>query len=133
MKVSTVTFLLLGVAVVSGCATGSSVVTGSRRQAIAPTEVRLYTSAPKRFEVVGLVEASSKGPGTAQSKTNRAVERLKEEAAEIGANGVLLDGGINDKIRGTVSFVGGENSGAVVGRSIVRKALTGKAIYVIKE
>ena len=37
-----------------------------------------------------------------QGKTNKAIERLKEEAAELGANGILLTGA-GDQYGGTVA------------------------------
>ena len=75
---------------VAACATGSSVVTGATRTAIAPSSVQLYPQPPAEYEVIGVVKASSKSGWTEQGSMDYAVEELKKQAAAIGANGVLL-------------------------------------------
>jgi uncharacterized protein YbjQ (UPF0145 family) len=74
---------------------------------------------------------------TQQGKTNKAIERLKEEAARLGANGVLLQG-TGDQYGGTVNTgsataatTGGTYSG--VGVPVMHKAASGVAIFVENE
>lgn len=78
--------LLLG-----GCAT-SHVLVGTQRPEIDPGLVRIYIDPPTQFEKVAILETSSEGSFalTNQQKTNKVIERLKEEAASLGANGVLI-------------------------------------------
>lgn len=73
-----------------GCATGSSVVTGSKRIAIDPGQVRVVQAIPLGAEVIATVEASSDMGFTAQGSLDYAVEELKKQAARVGANVVVL-------------------------------------------
>jgi type IV pilus biogenesis protein CpaD/CtpE len=84
--------LLLTVAamVLAACASGSAIVTGTTRSPIGPSQVRLYVEPPVKFDVIGLVSASSDAGLTEQGSVNYAVEELKRRAAKLGANGVLL-------------------------------------------
>lgn len=124
-----VSFAVIGLLSVAGCATGSSVQVGRSRPSVPVEAVKLYLEPPKKFEIVGIVEAASKGGGSSQSKTNRAITRLKEEAAKIGGNGVLLEG-VNSEIGG---FSGGYNNGFIYGHNILNKTVSGKAIFVTEE
>lgn len=81
---------LIAVLLVSACATGSAVVTGTKRPAIAPSAVQLYSKPPAEYDVVGIVEASSDAGLTEQGSMDYAVEELKKQAAAIGANGLLI-------------------------------------------
>lgn len=76
----------------SACADSSALITGKTYPATLPENVRVYLTAPPKFEEIGLVTASSKNRGgfTRQGKQNEAVRQLKIKAAEIGANGIIL-------------------------------------------
>ena len=66
---------------------------GQARPAIAPGAVRLYYSAPRHFERIAIIKSSS-GPTwafTTRSQVDEAIAKLKEEAARVGANGILLE------------------------------------------
>ena len=127
-KISATALTLLAFSI-AGCATGSSVSIGKTRPAVQVESVKVYIEPPKKFEVIGIVESASKGGGSNQAKTNRAIERLKQEAAKIGANGVML-GGIGSESAG---YVGGYNNGIIYGGVAKNKTVSGKAIYVIEE
>jgi hypothetical protein len=134
MKVKTVLTAILCVAMLAGCAS-SAVVVGQVRPAISPAQVKLYLNPPKKFEQVALLESSSKASWAVsdQGKTDVVIQRLKEEAAKIGANGVLLSGlgSQNAGSVGTASFNG--NTAFGVGAGIFYKAGSGVAIYVTEE
>jgi len=49
---------LIGAVVLSGCATGSVIVTGTIRPATDPQSVKLYLKEPKKYDVIGLVQSS---------------------------------------------------------------------------
>src|SRR5215469_12723263 len=75
---------------------------------------------------------------TSQQNMDKAVQRLKEEAARLGANGVLLQG-VQDVQSGSIGAGGGGASygpnsatGVGVGGSfaLTSKAVQGLAIYV---
>lgn len=84
-------FFILLATFLTGCGTsGSVIVTGTIRPVINPKTVKLYLKEPLRYEVIGIVEASSEQGWTAQASQNYAVEEIKKQAAKLGANGVLL-------------------------------------------
>lgn len=77
---------------IAGCSASSSVVTGTVRDPIDPSEVRVYLSPPDSYEEVALIEATSElsWAVTDQGLMNDVIKGLKKEAAKLGANGVLL-------------------------------------------
>jgi hypothetical protein len=82
---------LLAFLAIAGCADGTSVVTGQPRPAIVPTQVQLYVTPPEApFEVIALVSAQSSSGWTNQQSIDYAVDELKNQAAAVGANGIIL-------------------------------------------
>src|SRR5690606_29362824 len=82
----------LAMLALAGCAGTSKVMLGQARPAIDPADVQIYSVPPPGSQDVAQLEASSAvGFGT-QGQTDAAVERLKREAAALGANGVVLMG-----------------------------------------
>jgi hypothetical protein len=101
-----------------GCASGSAIVTGTKRPPLLPGQVVLYLEPPARFEVIGLVSASSDSGWTEQAAVDYAVRELKMQAARLGANGLVLS-----------PTVGSDTS--VVGNiPVTTKTVQGRAIYV---
>ena len=79
------------------CHPVSHIVVGKKREATNPTDVKVYLDYPESYEKIALVDAGSnfsfKDPVILfawQSKMNKALERLKVEAANLGANGILI-------------------------------------------
>ena len=79
------------------CHPVSHIVVGKKREATNPTDVKVYLDYPESYEKIALVDAGSnfsfKDPAILfawQSKMNKALERLKVEAASLGANGILI-------------------------------------------
>ena len=79
------------------CHPVSHIVVGNKREATSPTDVKVYLDYPESYEKIALVDAGSnfsfKDPVILfawQSKMNKALERLKIEAANLGANGILI-------------------------------------------
>ena len=118
----------------------SHVMIGKARPAISPDQVTLYVRPPAKYEEIAVLEASSKNSlsFTQQGKTDKAIERLKKEAAKLGANGVLLQG-TTDQSGGSVNT--GSASATTTGSSsfatgggvsipIVNKSASGVAIFV---
>ena len=114
---------------------GSSVLLGTSRAAIEPSQVKLYTELPANYERVALLSADSRNDfASQQNLTNAAIERLKKEAAKLGANGILLDGIGNYQV-GTTGIItanttGNFTAGTISGITRTGKAATGVAIYV---
>jgi hypothetical protein len=127
------------VSVLAGCAS-SHVLIGTQRAPISPTQVRVYLHPPAQYEEVAIVDASSKESFafTDQQKMNRVIDRLKEEAAGLGANGLLLEG-VGDMQAGSVgtgfgsttaNYNSAYNSGFGVSAGVFQKTGKGMAIYV---
>jgi hypothetical protein len=78
----------------ASCATSSHVVVGTKRAAINPEDVRLYLTPPPKYEEVAVLDSTSRGAFALgdQAKIDKAIARLKREAASLGANGILLRG-----------------------------------------
>ncbi len=123
------------------CAPSSHVLVGTARPAISPALVRIYSHPPAApFEEVALLDASSKSafsPG-GQKSVDKVIERLKAEAAQLGANGIILEG-FDDRETGSVgsgvgsdSYSRGGSVGLGVGGSlgIFKKTGRGRAIFV---
>ena len=79
------------------CHPVSHIVVGSKREPTSPENVKVYLEYPESYEKIALVDAGSnfsfKDPVILfawQSKMNKALERLKIEAASLGANGILI-------------------------------------------
>jgi hypothetical protein len=114
---------------------------GQARPPISPDSVTIYFHPPQtKYDEIALIDTSSKGGFgiTAQGKTDVVIRRLKEEAAKLGANGVLLQG-IGSESGGSVSSGFGQASvsgnhayasGVGISGNVMYKAGTGVAIYV---
>ena len=127
------------VSILAGCAT-SHVIVGTPRPPISPSQVKVYLHPPAKYEEIAILDSSSKGSFafTSQGKMDAVVERLREDAAKLGANGILLQSEGN-QYAGSVSTgsavatangntawgVGTGFSGAAY-----HKAASGLAIYV---
>jgi hypothetical protein len=126
--------------VLAACASTSHVLVGTPRAPIAPDSVRVYVQPPPKYEQIAQIDASSKGSLalTGQQNMDKAVARMKEEAAKLGANGILLQG-VEDQQSGAIgtgvgnsSYSGNSAVGVGVGGSfgIYNKVAHGLAIYV---
>jgi len=91
---------------------------------------------PTKYDEIAIIEASSKNSwsSTDQGKTEKVVERLKKEAAALGANGVLLQGFGNE-----IEAMVGTGSGTAYGTGntmhfpVKHKSGKGLAIFVFDE
>ncbi|MEH6559562.1 MAG: hypothetical protein V7708_17335 [Oceanicoccus sp.] len=125
-RIAQVTFTCVLVLLITACASGSSIVTGVVRDPIDPSVVKLYVEPPGKYEVIGIVKASSDAGWTEQGSTDYAVEELKEQAARLGANGVLLvSTGQNIS-----SVVTGNSSSGYYSVPVSAQTMSGKAIYI---
>ncbi len=105
------------------------------------SEVKVYFHPPDApYDEIGMLEASSKASWsfTDQGKVDKAVERLKKQAFERGANGLLLLG-VGSEIAGTINNTNGRITtygntayGSATGTSfaVTHKTASAIAIYV---
>lgn len=119
----------------AGCAS-SHVLVGQVRPPISAEQVKIYLEPPARYETVALLEASNRGRlnFTDQGRTNTVIWRLKEEAAALGANGVLLQG-IGDQYAGSIGTgnawaAGNGVYGVGFSSAVTNRVGSGLAIYV---
>ena len=124
----------------AACATSSHVLIGSARPPISPESVRVYYTPPPKYEEIATISASSQGSLalTSQQNMDKAMQRMKTEAAKVGANGILLQG-VRDSQSGSLgagvgntSYGPGSAVGVGVGGSfaLTNKVAQGIAIYV---
>ena len=131
---------VLSVFLLAACATTSHVITGTARTPIDPSQVKVYSTTPPNYEEIAVIDATSRLSGSFgdQKKMDTVIERLKKEAASLGANGVVLQttgseygGGVGTGV-GTGVGVGG--GGISIGTGIFTasdyKTGRGLAIYV---
>jgi hypothetical protein len=129
--------LALGLA---ACAPSSHIVVGTVRPAISPSEVKIYLQPPPSFEEVAILNASADSVfGTGgQGSADKVIQRLKEQAAKLGANGIILEGMFDQQTgslgggSGSASSSGNSAVGVGVGGSlgIFKKTGHGRAIFV---
>ena len=112
-------FLVVLSALLISCSHGTAVVTGTTRAQISSDKVTLYLSAPKNYEVIALVNASDDTGWTPAGSQENAIEELKNQAAKLGANGVLL-------------VDTGTNNSTLMGAPWITKTASGQAIYVFQ-
>jgi len=132
--------MLAACVVLAACAPSSHVLVGQARPPITPDRVKIYSHPPANYQEIAVLDASSKSAfGTGgQKSVDKVIERLKNEAAKLGANGVILEG-FRDSQSGSIgtgvgsdSYSGHSAVGVGVGGSlgIYTKTGHGDAIYV---
>ena len=89
--------LSLSLFLTKACYPVSHVIVGDTQPPIDYTDVKIYIDYPNKYEKIAIIEASSDLAFkdisidiTHQQKTNKALERLKKEAALLGANGIVI-------------------------------------------
>lgn len=87
---------------------GATVMVGEQRAAIDPSQVKIYRTPPAKYVEIAMLTAKAghdfKGD---QSLMNSAIQRLKEDAAKVGANGLLLQD-VNSRTTGFAAIGGGD-------------------------
>ena len=121
----------------AGCTT-THVIVGNPRPPISPELVRVYFTPPPHFEEIALISSDSLGAFriTNQGKIDAALKRLKEEAASLGANGIIIQG-MGEKGAVTVGSATAQNHGNTTtaeGFSVTRtgdiKTMSALAVWV---
>ncbi|HYG06162.1 MAG TPA: hypothetical protein VD865_07080 [Stenotrophomonas sp.] len=137
MKTTTTTIIAACLALaLAGCASSSRVMLGSARPPVDPAMVQVYATSPAGSVEIAQVEATSAvGFGT-QGQTDSALLKLKQEAAKLGANGIVLMGvGAGGGSPASVSVGAGSwgshvGGGLGIGIPTQQKRAAGIAIWV---
>jgi len=125
--------------VCSGCATSHAALIGRPRPPVSPDRVQIYLQPPATgYEQIADLTASSRGSFaiTVHGQIDTVIERLKQAAAKLGANGILLYG-VGDAAAGSIGAAFSTDSGHSpyvlgIGSSAIFSHETGAgiAIYV---
>jgi hypothetical protein len=124
----------------SGCAPASRVLVGPVRAPIPVDQVVIYEQLPANSQDVAILNASSNSVFSAggQRVADKVIQRLKVQAAQLGANGVVLQG-FTDRQTGSLGTGVGSDSysghtavgvGAGASFGIFKKTGEALAIYV---
>ncbi len=102
--------------VLTGCASGSALVTGDTRNPIEDHQtVRILTEMPSGAIEIARVKASSEMGWNQQDRLDYAVEEIKKQAAKVGANAIVISETETSKgIMGVPSVTGGGTSGTSI-------------------
>lgn len=134
-------FMIGLVLLLTACASPSTThVIGQTRPAISPEQVQVYLQDPAEYEPIAMITATSDASFSVgdEAKMNAVIQRLKEAAAKVGANGVLLrrtgerqDDSVNIGT-GIGSSTGNFGFGLSIGKSfgLTDKTAEAVAIYV---
>lgn len=132
--------LIIGVLLLTlmACTSRSHVLLGQPRTPIPVEQVIVYSQPPEHFEKVALLYSSSRNSWrfTNQGKKDQALKGLKQEAASLGANGVLIES-ISEQSSGYVATDSGtydrsNSTGLTIGMPLTHQIAAGVAIWVNK-
>ena len=121
--------------IAAGCATKPEIVPSSGpRAATSADQVKIYAKPPLRYERLGVVSvmATRESPWDTRGNADEGFDRLKAEAAQRGANGLLLVVD-RDEFYGRVLVGYHDTFYEVPYRLKPEKAAVAEAIYVLKE
>jgi hypothetical protein len=130
---------LAAACLICGCAT-RPIVVGEVRPPISPEAVRVYRVPPRHFERIAIIDSPA---GTSWIFPDRpsmelGISRLREQAAALGANGILLQRVYDVSAGGLAIGVGGFGSSGHsfyggagdVGGPLINHRVQAAAIYV---
>jgi hypothetical protein len=99
--------------ILAACTTASTIVSRSYPPT-APASVRILFQPPAEpLEQIASVSVHGVGAGSFGRNTDVAVERLKEEAAKIGADAVIVAGPATQSAAGFATISGGRSSASM--------------------
>ncbi len=113
----------------------STLIIGEKREATVSENVVIYTATPEKYQEIAIVTADAAHDFMSkQALLDIAVQNLKEEAAKVGANGILLEdvGNFNVGASGIMTIPNSNSSGVAIAATNTRtgKQISGKAIFV---
>ena len=135
-----VIFAVSMAAMLAACATSSQVLTGVPRSPILPAAVKVYTQAPPSFEEIAELGASRKSVSSAggERAIAKMIESMRTQAAQLGANGLLLEDFSDSDPMAIGTGVGSQtythnasiNVGVGGSLGVVKKVARARAIFV---
>lgn len=106
---------------------------GATRTPVDPSTVTLYVDPPASYTTIAIIDVETEAGWNKQGSTDIVVERLKEEAAALGANGILLRySTTEDAARPSLIPVisSGDGVSIITGHDGPNARIAGQAIYV---
>jgi hypothetical protein len=130
---------LAAACLICGCAT-RSIIVGQPRPPISPEAVHVYQAPPRHFGRIAIIDSPA---GTSWIFPDRpsmelGISRLREQAAALGANGILLER-VYDVSAGGLAIGGGGfgysghgfyGGGGEIGGPLINHRVQAAAIYV---
>lgn len=112
-----------------GCSFSSHIVTGTIRDPVTINQVKIYFKPPAQYEEIAVLDANSWGGAGSQGKTDMLIRRLKQEAAQLGANGVLMQD-MGSEVTGVAAAATPIGNGAYVAGGGVNREKTARALAI---
>ena len=119
------------------CYPVSHIIIGETQVPIDYEDVKVYIDYPNNYEKIAIIEASSDLAFkdisieiTHQQKTNKALDRLKKEAALLGANGIVIQDISTETKQHFNLYDSGKGNYNLSSRNERQKELTAIAILV---
>jgi len=75
----------------AGCDHVNYKMEGTSHARVAPASVQLYAAAPVHYQAIAEVSAGSHHGWTEHSRVAHVVDLLKQQAAKLGANGIIVE------------------------------------------
>ena len=137
LKKIDIKFLFLSIFILKSCYPVSHIIIGETQAPINYINVKVYYDYPDAYKKIAIIEASSdiafkdfSIEFTHQQKTNKALDRLKKEAASLGANGIVLQN-ISTTIKKYLNFdKSSKGTFSTSSRHEKQKELNAVAIFV---
>jgi len=111
-----------------GCSERSYLLVGTARDEINPDQVVIYEQEPLEYEVIAHLTTKAQNSTSYPKKLDYAINKLKSQAASIGANGILLER--VDEVSKSSRFSSVMTKGAFQGSSGTQLNVKAKAIFV---
>ena len=80
------------------CASGNQIVTGTVHEATSPENIELYSEIPGTAEIIAVMSVSNGWKITAQRNVDSSLQKLKKQAAALGANGLFIENLSNEHV-----------------------------------
>lgn len=123
-----------------GCAAPQIVLVGPARSPTLPAQVQIYLQPPQvPYREIANLSASSRGSLaiTTAAKMDKVIERLRQAAASVGANGILLQGVSEQTAAALDAGIGNDSSHSPyvhgIGTAVVFGRMAGEGIAIYME
>lgn len=133
MKYARIWMPVLMAVLLVGCDTVNYILVGTKHAAIQPSSVVLYTTPPAHYEVIAEVTAGSHHGWTNKGRVEHVVGELQQQAAALGANGIIVKQATTNPTGSISVSIPGEGFVLFLIAEGKEISLSGQAIYVTDE